>query len=79
MKKIITIDLDLQISKIYCDLVKAFNSIRANKLLSYYKDNLEIDLEPDTKLFFKLIYKLSANEIELLYKYLNSSLMSRFI
>ena len=60
-------------------IINAFNFIRADKLLSHYKNNLKIDLEPDTKLFFKLIYKLSVNKIESLYEYLDSNLMSKFI
>jgi hypothetical protein len=79
MKKIIIINLDLQISEIYYNLAEAFNSSKADKLLSYYKDNLEINLKSDTKLFFKLLYKFSENEYESLYKYLNNSLTSEFI
>ena len=72
-------NLDLQISEIYYNLVEAFNSPEINRLFSYYKDNLEINLESDTKSSFRLVYKFSENKYEFLYKYLNSSLVSRFI
>ncbi len=79
MKKMMIMNLNLQISKIYYDLVKAFNSSEANKLVSYYEDDLEINFELNMKLFFKLVYKLSENEHESLYEYLDSSLVSEFI
>ena len=79
MEKIIIMNLDLQISEIYYNLVKAFNSFKADRLLFYYENNLEINLKLDAKLFFELFYKLLKNEYESLYKYLNNSLMSEFI
>jgi hypothetical protein len=76
---ILAIDIDLKISELYCKVAEAFNSSKAEELAPYYKNNLEINLEPDIKLSFRLVYKLSKNKLELLYKYLNSSLISSFI
>ena len=79
VKKMMIMNLDFQISETYCDLAEAFNFSEADRLVSYYEDNLEINLKSDIKSFFKSVYKLSENEHESLYKYLNNNLTSEFI
>ena len=79
MKKMMIMNLDFQISKIYYNLIKAFNSSEADRLFSYHENDLEIDLKSDMKSFFESVYKLSENECESFHEYLNSSLISEFI
>src|SRR5438034_10942134 len=75
-KKMIIMNLNFQISEIYHNLTETFNSLKADKLVSHHKNNLEINLKSDIKSFFKSVYKFSENEHESFHKYLNSSLVS---
>ena len=50
------INLNFQIPETYHNLVKAFNFSEVNKLPPHYKNNLEINLKPGIKSFFKFLY-----------------------
>ncbi len=55
-EKIIIMNINLQISETYCNLAEAFSFTKTVELSFYHKNDLEIDLKSDVKLFFESVY-----------------------
>ena len=70
----------LFISEEYHDLIDVFEKKEADKLTSHQEEyDIEIDLKSDKMSNFELLYSMSWEELQVLYKYLDEQLAKEFI
>ena len=79
LRKCITLNWKLKISKIYRDIANAFNDQKADSLSSHRDENLSIELEESETSSFESLYKLFNKKMKILREYLNTHLRTDFI